>query len=317
MGRARITGCIALTLLVAAVSLYSQEHVFRSGVAVVRVDVQVLGPSSTSVTDLDRSDFVLREHDRPIPIRYFGRDEQALDILLLLDVSVSMGPHVSRMVETAHSSLASLRPGDRVGIMVFDRKTRLRLELNGNIDHVRDELDETLHEENFMGGTDIHYALYEAAKYMRKRARPEARRAVVILTDDRTEMTRKDNLVLRGLWQSDSILCSLVVEAKFTASRTEPANVEGLARQTGGDTIRSANAAEALQATLDRIRQRYTLGFHVPEGLTPGASRNITVELTPEARTRVPNANVQARRGYVVPDPAEKLQAGSPVPHTP
>jgi VWFA-related protein len=299
------------------VPLCAQEHLFRSGVAVVRVDVQVLEGTSAAVTDLTRVDFVLKENDRAVPIRYFGRDEQPLDILLLLDVSVSMGPHVSRMVETAHSALASLRPGDRVGIMVFDRKTRLRLELNGNIEHVRDELDETLHEENFMGGTDIHYGLYEAAKYMRKSARPDARRAVVILTDDRTEMTRKDNLVLRGLWQADAILCSLVVEAKFTASRTEAANVEGIARQTGGDTIRSANASEALQATLDRIRQRYTLGFHVPEGLPPGASRNITVELAPGARTRVPNANVQARRGYVVPDPAEKLQAGSPVPHTP
>jgi VWFA-related protein len=268
--RVHNTGRLLLAIAAAAAPLYSQEHVFRSGVSVVRVDVQVLGTSAAAVTDLDRNDFVLKEQDRAVPIRYFGRDEQPLDILLLLDVSVSMGPHVSRMVETAHSALASLRPGDRVGIMVFDRKTRLRLDLNADIEQVREELDETLHEENFMGGTDIHFALYEAAKYMRKRARAESRRAVVILTDDRTEMTRKDNLVLRGLWQADAILCSLVVEAKFTASRTEAANVEGLARQTGGDTIRSVNAAEALQATLDRIRQRYTLGFHVPEGLRPG-----------------------------------------------
>lgn len=286
--------------------LSAQDLVFHGGVSVVRVDVQVLD-AVTPIGELKREDFLLKEHDKAQTIRYFAREEQPMDILLLLDVSVSMAPHVSRMVETAHSALSILRPEDRVAIMVFDRKTRTRFHFSANLEQVREALDETLHEENFTGGTDIHYALYEAAKYIRRNARPEARRAVVILTDDRTEMARKDNLVLRGLWQADAILCSLVVEAKYTNSRTESANVEGLSKLTGGDSLRSVNASEELKSTLERIRQRYTLGFHVPEGLTPGLSRNITVELSKEARQRHPKAQVLARRGYVVPDAAERV----------
>jgi VWFA-related protein len=308
----RIWTCLALSIWALPLCA-QQEHVFRGGVSVVRVDVQVKD-ASAAVGNLSREDFLIKEHGKPQLIRYFAQEEQTLDVLLLLDVSISMGPHVSRMVETAHSALGVLRPSDRVGIMVFDRKARLRFAFSSNLAEVRDAHDETLHQENFDGDTDIHHGLYEAARYVRKEARPEARRAIIILTDDQTEMARKDKLILRGLWQADAILCSLVVESKFRASLTESANVAGLSKQTGGDALQSANASEELQSTLERVRQRYTLGFHVPQGLPPGTSRQITVELAGGARQRHPDAQIQARRGYVVPDSPDHLAS---VPQTP
>lgn len=303
-----VTGRV-LSALFLVLPLLGQEPVFRGGVAVVRVEVQVVDPMH-SIGDLSRADFVVKDQDRAQPLRYFAREEQPLDVLLLLDVSVSMRPHVSRMVETAHSALAVLRPGDRVGIMVFDRRARLRSIFSPDFEQVRDALDLTLHEEDFSGGTDIHHGLFEAARFMREAARPEARRAVVILTDDQTEMARKDSLVLRGLWQADAILCALVVDSKFRNSRTESADVEKLAKKTGGESVRSEDAAGQLTNTLERIRQRYTLGFHVPPGVSPGSSRQIAVDLAPQARERYPKAQIHARRGYVVPEPVERVASG-------
>ena len=43
-----------------------------------------------------------------------------IDILLLLDVSASMRPHVERMADAAHDALRVLADNDRVAIMVFD-----------------------------------------------------------------------------------------------------------------------------------------------------------------------------------------------------
>jgi len=60
----------------------------------------------------------------------------------------------------------------------------------------------------------------------------------------------------------------------------------------------SVNDASALEETLERLRQRYTLYFSLPEGVQPGEERNITVELAPEARRRFEDAEVRYRRAF-------------------
>ena len=58
----------------------------------------------------------------------------------------------------------------------------------------------------------------------------------------------------------------------------------------------SVNDAEALEETLARLRQRYTLYFNLPEGVQPGQESNIQVDLTPEIRRRFADAEVRYRR---------------------
>jgi hypothetical protein len=54
--------------------------------------------------------------------------------------------------------------------------------------------------------------------------------------------------------------------------------------------------ASALEETLARLRQRYTLYFNLPEGVKPGDQRNIEVALTASAQRRYPSAEVHYRR---------------------
>ena len=58
----------------------------------------------------------------------------------------------------------------------------------------------------------------------------------------------------------------------------------------------SVNDAEALEDTLARLRQRYTIYFNLPDGVQPGDERNIQVDLTPEVRRRFSDAEVRYRR---------------------
>jgi hypothetical protein len=61
----------------------------------------------------------------------------------------------------------------------------------------------------------------------------------------------------------------------------------------------SVNESSALEDTLERLRQRYTLYFSLPEGVQPGDERNIQVDLSPEARRRFSDAEVRYRRAYM------------------
>lgn len=189
----------------------SQEPdvVFRSDVSLVRVDVQVLDRSNRAVTGLRAEDFVLREQGKDQAIRNFASEEMPVDVVFLIDVSGSMRPHVERLAEASQRAAEVLGPDDRVAVMVFDRMTRVR---SGFVPgrQIRRELDMLLNQESFNGGTDITRALLDAARYVGRNARKEARRAIVILTDDRTEFDRDDLGVGRALTSADAVLMALL-----------------------------------------------------------------------------------------------------------
>lgn len=189
---------------------------------------------------------------------------------------------------------------DRIAILVFDRAKRVRMSFSNSRQDAERELENVVGQEAFDGGTDITKGLLDAANYMARNARHDARRAIVILTDDQTELDRDDACVSRALKRSDSVLSALIApDALHTGSggagpfrndellkemlsrmniprgllpfgpRTHSAGTAGIARQSGGDSMAVDNAS-VFKDTLARIRERYGLYFYLPEGAKPG-----------------------------------------------
>jgi VWFA-related protein len=333
---------VSLLLLACALgtvlSAGDDDLVFRSDVSLVRVDAQVLDSTNRAIVHLKATDFVLREDGKVVPIKNFASENMPVDVLFLLDVSGSMRPHVQRIADASGQALTELGKDDRMGIMVFDRYTRVRLGFNSNRVDVQREFDRLLRDERFNGGTDITRAMLDAADYVRSNGRRDARRAIVILTDDQTEYDRDDEGVGRALGRADAVMCALIApDATPYGNRGggqrggglgggglggglggiifgrgggggsrypgggggggshRSAGTSEIARDSGGDSM-SVNDAEALDDTLARLRQRYTLYFNLPEGVQAGQERNIQVDLAPEARRRFSDAEVRYRR---------------------
>ncbi len=199
------------------------EVTFRSDVSLVRVDVQVVDRNNRFVPGLTASDFVLREEGKVIPIRNFGREELPLDVLFLFDLSRSMRPHVEAVAQAAKDALNVLGEDDRVAIMVFDRSTRLHSGFRNRRDGVNRELARMLDTEDFNGGTDIARGILAAADYIQKSARKDARRAIVIVTDDQTERSPLDEHVLSSLTRADAVLSLLLApDAMGHITRRDP-----------------------------------------------------------------------------------------------
>ncbi|HTM51418.1 MAG TPA: VWA domain-containing protein [Bryobacteraceae bacterium] len=337
--------CFLATALASAGLLAAEDPdvVFRSDVSLVRVDAQVVDRDNRAITGLRATDFVLREEGRAQPIRNFASENMPVDVLLLLDVSGSMRPHVQRIADAAHQALRALGPEDRVGIMVFDRHSRLRLPFRKSRSDVEREFELLLDQETFRGGTDITRGLYDAAGYVSREARRDARRAIVILTDDQTEFNRDEEGVERALIRADAVLCALLAPdesyrmgapggryprsggswpgsgggpwggggvilgprggggpAIGRGSQTRSAGTAGIARQSGGDSMRVEDSY-SLENTLARIRQRYAVYFSLPPGVKRGQQRTIEVSLADAARRRYPFAEVRYRRLYLAP----------------
>ena len=337
--------------------------VFRSDVSLVRVDAQVVNRDNRTVTGLGPQDFILREEGHPQKISNFASETMPVDVVLLLDVSSSMRPHVERIASAAHQALRVLGEDDRVAIMVFDRSTRVRLQFRNSRADVEREFENLLSQESFNGGTDITRGLLDAANYVARNARKEARRAIVIVTDDQTERNRDEESVERALTRADAVLMALIAPDAMRSNRagypgggypgggggrypgggvpgglggplggiilgrrggypggplpggggggrfpgggvyagTRSAGTREIARASGGDSA-PVEDASAFEDTLARIRQRYALHFHLPEGVKPGQERSIEVLLADAARRRYPDAEVRYRRVYLAPD---------------
>ncbi len=326
-------GVLPAMLLWAVPLVYAAEQepvVFRSDVALVRVDAQVVDRDNRAITGLRAEDFLLYEQGEQRQIRNFASEDMPVDILLLLDVSGSMRPHVERVASAAQRALEVLGPEDRVAMMVFDRSTRVRMRFRGSRSDVVREFETLLRQEDFNGGTDITRALYDAAAYVGREGRREARRAIVILTDDQTERERDEAGVERALARADAVLSALLAPdagrhmprrvprqgggwpgtppviwgprnpGVILGRATHSAGTAEIARRTGGDSLRVDEAA-AFETTLARLRQRYALHFHLPEGARPDEERSIEVELASAARSRYPGAEVRFRRVYLSP----------------
>lgn len=336
--------------LVAATMAADDDNqvVFHSDVSLVRVDAQVVDSSNRPIIHLHQSDFVVREDGRVMPIRNFAADNMPIDVLFLLDVSGSMRPHVQRIADASGQALNQLNQEDRMAIMVFDRYTRVRLAFNSSKQEVQHAFDRLLREERFNGGTDITRAMLDAADYIGQHGRRDARRAIVILTDDRTEFDRDDVGVGRALDRANAVMCALIAPDAMPymgrrrgmggggggpwgggpgmggpglggplggvifgprgggsgypggggGEHTQSAGTSEIARDSGGDSM-SVNDASALEDTLERLRQRYSLYFNLPDGVQPGQERNIEVDLSPEARRRFSDADVRYRRTHM------------------
>ena len=87
---------------------------FRSDVSLVRVDTQVIDRDNRAITGLRAEDFILREQGQTRPIRNFASEKIPIDVVLLLDVSASMRPHIERIASAAHEAFRALRDEDRI-----------------------------------------------------------------------------------------------------------------------------------------------------------------------------------------------------------
>lgn len=226
---------LALTGAAAVLWAADDEKVtFRSDVSLVRVDAQVLDSNNRAITGLRATDFILKEDGKPQQIRNFASEDMPVDVLFLLDVSASMRPHVQRIADAAHEAFQALGEQDRIGIMVFDRSTRIRMPFRNSRSEAEQEFQHLLRQETFRGGTDITRGLLDAATYVRRNGRREARRAIVILTDDQTERDRDEIGVETALSNGDAVLSALIAPDAMAGRYPQGGNYPGGGYPGGG-----------------------------------------------------------------------------------
>jgi VWFA-related protein len=277
----------------------------------VHADAEVV-EDGRILTGFTKDDFRILDEGKSQPIVQFSAGEEALDLILLFDISGSMRAAVSKVAAASHQALQELRQGDRVSVMVFNQRSRELSPFTDDLESVRKTIEQDVLNLRFGGGTAILRAVDAAATRFLHEPRNERRRAVLIITDNVPSRKGVQRRVVHNYWEADALLSGLIVSNPiFQTMRTvhltiNPLNriaeggMKGVATKTGGDSITDKDSAAAFQESMHRIRSRYSLYYAQPEA-KPGTTRSVRVELTGDAANQHPKARVRARTGYVVP----------------
>ena len=287
-----------LTTALAAFCAQTQPF-FQAKTSLVHVDAEVLTAEGRIVEGLNKEDFAVFDDDVLQPIAFFVAGSEPLDLILLFDVSGSMRHKVEEVAAVARQALHELRSGDRVSVMTFSNTTQLVAPFTSDLDSVAQDVEGILRHP-FDGGTHLQQAVGDAAIYFRRTGRTQRRRAILAITDNLAKRTRQETSIIRDLWETDTVLSGLILPDHRFALRLASATSIGITRiiqKTGGDAIRSDNAAAAFPEMMHRLRTRYSRYYPTPDG-KPGSYRTIRVQLSHTTAQRLPGAHVYARRGY-------------------
>jgi VWFA-related protein len=293
---------LLLVSICLATALGAQDVLVRTGVALVRVDAQVNGGSG-GVNGLSKEDFEARDNGELQRVLYASQDEQPLDLLLLFDSSGSMLPAMRRLAASAHTALQELRKGDRVAVANFNADAWIIGDFSDDLDAVEKTVSRVV-DLRYGGGTHILAAIDSAGEYFHKHADAQRRHAILILTDDDGQYSAKEKTVVNHMWADDILVCGLIIPTPMSQRgniwREGEENMLGVAAKTGGETVDADDPGHAFREMLRSIRRRYSIYYAMPTGKA-GSSRRVDVALSPQGRSRYPDAQLLARKGYVMP----------------
>ena len=300
-------------MLLLGSSLLAQQKeddipVFKTGVTLVKVDVQVTARDGKTISDLTQQDFTVFDENQPQQVAYFGREAEPLDLLLLLDVSGSMRRSLEDLAAGTRAALAQLHLGDRVALMLFSRRTDIVQPFTEEFSGTQRKILDSIYKADLGNGTLINESLIDAAAYMQKQP-VKGRRAILVVTDNEgLNYKSPDAAVVRAMYSAETVLSTLVVRkgprppavrpTGYTNPDFAPPDVFKISAQTGGEAVEGLGKIDVtFQKMIERARSRYFIQYPAPQA-EPGMYRRVRVELSPEASRKYPGASIRARAGY-------------------
>lgn len=300
MGRLVLVGALAFAFGPAGPAA-GQERPERSdpfrlrlAVEAVNLGVAVTDSRGRFVSGLTRENFVVREDGAPQEISFFASEVAPLDILILLDASLSMRASLDYVKEAAAIFVDRLWEGDRAMIGEFNDRIRF----GGEFTDDRRRLTSSILALNPLGAT----ALYDASILALERLHgaDAERKALLVFTDG-------DDSRITGFGSEassrDAIEAARLTEAAIYAigfegngARVNKRFLNRLTEETGGQALfpeRTGDLIGSFARIEEDLHSQYRLAYIPRLERRDGEWRSIEVTVTGRR-----GLTARTRRGY-------------------
>jgi Ca-activated chloride channel homolog len=294
----------------------SSSPVFRSGSALVALNVTVQDTGSRYVSGLQSADFAVYEDGVKQDVRFFEASAVPVDLIVLIDTSSSMSDKVEIVHEAATGFLKTLRTGDRGAVVAFSDSVDVVQALTAD----RVLLDKAVRSTGAHGSTSLNNAVYIALKQFGQTARQDSdvrRQAIVVLSDgeDTSSLVTFDDVL--GLARRMGVnIYTVALQSKYATQRLADQggrryfsesdySMKMLARETGAQAFFPAPAElkGVYGSIAAELASQYSIGYVPLNGRDDGRFRRVVVQIV-----KRPDLRPRTRLGYL-PGPASGISA--------
>ncbi|MGH9832442.1 MAG: VWA domain-containing protein [Blastocatellia bacterium] len=309
-----------------ALSIRAQTEVQPQETIKIKTDLVVLDAQVTDkktrqiIRGLALQDFELFEDDAKQQIEHFSQDKLPLSVVLLLDISPSVHPVIEEIHKGALHALQNLKPEDEVALMVFAGVTELIQDFTKDRQLILDKIGLALQKDGH--GTRLHDAIGRAARQFKQATIGASRRVVIVITDNQGSMQRKQDEISEAevkdaVIESGAAVCGVIVRSLVNVldgimfqhpamqEHFKRTTVNPYAELTGGEMTAASKETvnTRLAEMIDRLRNRYSLGYSPTNQDFNGKFRRVRLSLTPEAKKRLGSEVViNTKQGYYAID---------------
>jgi Ca-activated chloride channel family protein len=276
--------------IVATTRTKGLEHAESVTVDVVQVTA-VVNDGSRFVKGLERTQFRVLEDGVLQTITHFSNEGSPLELVVAVDVSQSMAPHMPQLKNAVRKFLSALGPKDQVTLAAFnDNLFTLARRETAQAQRLRavDRLAP-------WGGTALYDVIVRGVQLL---SRQPGRRVLVVFSDgdDRTSHATIAN-VEAAMRSTDSTLF-VVALGRGAREAQLRSGIQRLITMSGGRGLfveRSEKLEEAFAEIVVELSNQYLLGYQSTNEKRDGTWREIAIELPGVGHT------VRARQGYRAP----------------
>ncbi|HMH43821.1 MAG TPA: VWA domain-containing protein [Pyrinomonadaceae bacterium] len=212
----RIAAAIFAGLLLASLTVQSQEPQTVDTISIdtnlISVPVIVSDRDNRYVPDLKIGSFHLFDNQIEQKITYFDTGEEPLNVVLMLDTSLSTSGVLNDIKKAAKEFLKELRPQDRAMIVTFDWQTQKLSTLTNDRKELETAINHTKVGKN--PGTVLNDALMEVSTHVLQPIR--GRKAIILLSDgeDRDSGTTSEDLIASES-EADAMIYSIYYQSEL------------------------------------------------------------------------------------------------------
>lgn len=279
----------------------------RARVLLVEVYVTIKDRIGRYITDLTPEDFTILEDDAPQEISLFTTERKPVNIILLLDVSLSMKKEsrLETAIKAGQIFVEELEPEDRVSVVTFSDDVQVLQEFTSDRSRILGAIQSVLPQR----GTALYDAVWSS---VRRLGQEEGRRALVLLSDGQDlafdgmsagsahtfEQAISESLRQQATVYAIGLGEQLENDYDFNRLHSAKEVLTRFASDTGGRFFpvrRAGRLKSAFSDVLDELRFQYTIGYRPTNDRRDGTWRGIQVDV------KRSGLNVAARKGYFAP----------------
>jgi Ca-activated chloride channel homolog len=301
--------CAVVTAVVMSLpALSGAQPTFQSTTELVHLSVTVVDRHAQPVQGLAANQFHVFEDGVGQTVEFFAAGEMPADVVILLDMSGSMGAAMPLVRAAATRLVHALRPGDRASLMTISNGLRIEQPMTADLAAVGRAIAST----KVGGRTPLYTSVYTALRELDRLRREEPwdarRQAMVMLTDgednasgfgfeELLDVVRRHAVPIYTIAPRPSETIKTQRELLFgETTHEQDFELRRLARETGARSF-FPTALQELSGIYDaiaaEIAHQYALAYQSTNTARDGSFRRIAL------RVDAPGVQWRTRAGYM------------------